>query len=210
MRLFRHKERADPLQEQQATYLIAGLGNPGREYRQNRHNVGFMVLDQLAARLGLSFSRLESKALLTKGEHAGRRLLLAKPQTYMNLSGQAVGALLRYYRVPLENLLVVYDDVDLPLGTLRLRPSGGSSGQKGMASIIERLGSQDFPRLRVGIGRPPGRRQAADYVLEDFSRQEAGLLPEILDRASEAVLTFTVDGLPAAMNRFNGSLDEDS
>jgi len=211
LRLFRQRDQADRsniLQEQQATYLIAGLGNPGREYRENRHNVGFMVLDRLATRLGLTFSRLESKALLTKGEHEGRRLLLAKPQTYMNLSGQAVGALLRYYKVPLEHLLVIYDDVDLPLGTLRLRPGGGSSGQKGMASIIERLGSQDFPRLRVGIGRPPGRMEAAAYVLEDFSRQEAALLPEILDRAAEAVLTFTVEGLPAAMNRFNGLLDE--
>lgn len=208
MHFFRHKYQAEKLREQQAVYLIAGLGNPGREYRENRHNVGFMVLDRLAARLRLSFSRLESKALLTKGDHEGRRLLLAKPQTYMNLSGQSVGALLRYYKVPLEHLLVVFDDVDLPLGVLRLRPGGGSSGQKGMASIIERLGSQDFPRLRVGIGRPPGRMQAADYVLEDFSRQEAAILPEILDRAAEAVLTFTVEGLPAAMNRFNGALEE--
>jgi PTH1 family peptidyl-tRNA hydrolase len=195
-------------QEALTAYLIAGLGNPGREYRDNRHNIGFLALDRLAARLGLSFSRLESKALVTKGEHEGRRLLLAKPQTYMNLSGQAVGALLRYYKVPLENLLVVYDDVDLPLGTLRLRPGGGSGGQKGMASIIERLGSQDFPRLRVGVGRPPGRMNAADYVLEDFTRQEAAILPEILDRAAEAALVFVEDSLDAAMNRFNVALDE--
>ena len=211
MHIFRLRNRVDrfnTVQEPQATYLIAGLGNPGREYRENRHNIGFMALDRLAVRLGLSYSRLESKALLTKGEHQGRRLLLAKPQTYMNLSGQAVGALLRYYKVPLENLLVIYDDVDLPLGSLRLRPGGGSSGQKGMASIIERLGSQDFPRLRVGIGRPPGRMEAAAYVLEDFSRQEAEVLPEILDRSAEAVLTFTVEGLAAAMNRFNGTLDD--
>jgi PTH1 family peptidyl-tRNA hydrolase len=208
LRLFRPKDRADTLEEQQATYLIAGLGNPGREYRESRHNVGFMVLDRLAVRLGSSFSRLESKALVTKGEHEGRRLLLAKPQTYMNLSGQAVGALLRYYKVPIENLLVVFDDVDLPLGTLRLRPAGGSSGQKGMVSIIERLDSQEFPRLRVGIGRPPGRQQAADYVLEDFSRQETAILPEILDRAADAALAFTAEGLDAAMNRFNGTIDE--
>ena len=211
MHIFRLRNRVDrfnTVQEPQATYLIAGLGNPGREYRENRHNIGFMALDRLAVRLGLSYSRLESKALLTKGEHQGRRLLLAKPQTYMNLSGQAVGALLRYYKVPLENLLVIYDDVDLPLGSLRLRPGGGSSGQKGMASIIERLGSQDFPRLRIGIGHPPGRMEAAAYVLEDFSRQEAEVLPEILDRSAEAVLTFTVEGLAAAMNRFNGTLDD--
>jgi len=211
LHIFRLRNRVDrfnTVQEPQATYLIAGLGNPGREYRENRHNIGFMALDRLAVRLGLSYSRLESKALLTKGEHQGRRLLLAKPQTYMNLSGQAVGALLRYYKVPLENLLVIYDDVDLPLGSLRLRPGGGSSGQKGMASIIERLGSQDFPRLRIGIGHLPGRMEAAAYVLEDFSRQEAEVLPEILDRSAEAVLTFTVEGLAAAMNRFNGTLDD--
>jgi PTH1 family peptidyl-tRNA hydrolase len=192
--------------EDTAVYLIAGLGNPGPEYRRNRHNVGFMLMDRLAERLGVKFSRLESKALVTKGEHQGRRVILAKPQTYMNLSGQAVGSLLRFYKAPRTNLLVAYDDVDLPLGTIRIRPDGGSAGQKGMKSIIDRLGTQEFPRLRLGVGRPPGRMDAAAYVLQDFSGGELDLLLPTLDRGVEAVLTFIVDGLEAAMNRFNGSL----
>lgn len=186
-------------------YLIAGLGNPGREFTGTRHNIGFMLVDRLAARLGVSFSRLESKALVAKGEYNGRRLILAKPQTYMNLSGQALGALLRYYKVPVEHFLVAYDDVDLPLGTLRLRPSGGSAGQKGMVSIIERLGTQEFPRLRLGIDRPPGRMEAAAYVLQPFDKVQAAQLSEILERAVEAVLIFVEAGLPAAMNRYNAS-----
>jgi PTH1 family peptidyl-tRNA hydrolase len=186
-------------------YLIAGLGNPGPEYRRNRHNVGFMLLDRMAERLGLNFSRFESNALIAKGEYQGKRLILAKPRTYMNLSGQAVGALLRYYKVPLANLMVAYDDVDLPLGTLRLRPTGGSAGQKGMMSIIERLGTQDFPRLRIGIGRPPGRMDAADYVLQDFSAAELEFLTPTLERAVDAVLTFLSEGLDAAMNKYNAN-----
>lgn len=195
------------IEEKSPPYLVAGLGNPGREYAANRHNVGFMLVDRLAARLGASFSRLESKALVCKAEYQGRRMILAKPQTYMNLSGQAVGGLLNYYKVPLGNLLVVYDDVDLPLGTLRLRPSGGSAGQKGMQSIIERLGSQDFPRLRIGIDRPPGRMDAAAYVLQDFSRQQVEFLAPVLERAVDAVLVFVTQGLEAAMNQFNGMME---
>ncbi len=195
------------IEEKSLPYLVAGLGNPGREYAANRHNVGFMLVDRLAARLGASFSRLESKALVCKAEYQGRRMILAKPQTYMNLSGQAVGGLLNYYKVPLGNLLVAYDDVDLPLGTLRLRPGGGSAGQKGMQSIIERLGSQDFPRLRIGIDRPPGRMDAAAYVLQDFSRQQVEFLTPVLDRAVDAVLVFVTQGLEAAMNQFNGLVE---
>jgi PTH1 family peptidyl-tRNA hydrolase len=187
-------------------YLIVGLGNPGREYKANRHNLGFMVLDCLAARLGTSFSRLQSHALIAKGDYEQRHIILAKPQTYMNLSGQAVGSLARFYKAPLENMLVVYDDVDLPLGALRLRPDGGSAGQKGMRSIIERLGTEVIPRLRVGIGRPPGRMNAAAYVLQDFSREETTLLPQILERACEAALTFVMRGLETAMNQYNPSI----
>jgi PTH1 family peptidyl-tRNA hydrolase len=185
-------------------FLILGLGNPGREYRNNRHNVGFMVLDQLAARLGLSFTRLEAKALVCKGDYQGQRLILAKPQTFMNLSGSSAASLLRYYKIPLEYFVVVYDDVDLPLGVIRMRPGGGSGGQKGMASIIDHLGTQEFFRLRIGIGRPPGRMEAAAYVLEDFSAQEQEELPPLLDRAIEAILTFASDGKEAAMNKYNG------
>jgi PTH1 family peptidyl-tRNA hydrolase len=184
-------------------FLIAGLGNPGREYRQTRHNIGFMLVDRLAASLNLSFSRVESKALITRGDHTGRRLLLVKPQTYMNLSGQAIGAIARYYKVPQENFLIVYDDVDLPFGLLRMRAAGGAGGHKGMTSIIDRLGSQDIARLRMGIGRPPGRMEAADYVLQEFSPAETGQLPEVLERGVEAVYTFITQGIAAAMNLYN-------
>jgi peptidyl-tRNA hydrolase, PTH1 family len=201
-------DQMDPSGETGAPYLIVGLGNPGRQYKENRHNIGFMVVDRVAARLGLAFSRLESKALVTKGEHLGKKVILAKPQTFMNLSGQAVSSLVRFYKVPQEQLLVAYDDVDLPLGTLRLRPAGGAGGQKGMLSVIERLGTQDFPRLRLGIGQPPGQLDAAAYVLQDFSRAQAEYLPEILDRAADAALTFIEEGLEAAMNRYNGPLEK--
>jgi PTH1 family peptidyl-tRNA hydrolase len=197
------------IEKDSSTFLLVGLGNPGREYRGTRHNIGFMLVDRLAARLGVSFTRLESRALVTKGEYQGRRLILAKPQTYMNLSGQAVGSLLRFYQVPLARLLVAYDEVDLPLGTLRLRPSGSSAGHKGIQSIIDRLGSRDFPRLRLGVDRPPGRKSAAVYVTRNFSPAQAELLPEVLDRAVEAVLIFVTDGIAAAMNQYNGPLERE-
>jgi PTH1 family peptidyl-tRNA hydrolase len=191
-------------QQPSTPYLIVGLGNPGREYRESRHNIGFLVLSHLAERLGVSFSRLQSKALVTDGRYQDHKIILAKPQTFMNLSGQAVGPLVNFYKIPLENLLVVYDEVDLPFGTLRLRPSGGSGGHNGMKSLITRLGTEGFPRLRLGVSRPPGRMEAAAYVLQDFSAEEAALLPEILDLAGDAALTFITQGIEAAMNRYNG------
>ncbi len=191
--------------ETNTPYLIAGLGNPGQQYRHNRHNVGFMVLDRLAIRLGLKFSRLESKALTTKADYEGRRIVLTKPHTFMNLSGGAIRALVHYYKVPLDQIMVAYDDVDLPLGTLRIKPAGGSAGQKGMASIIEKLGTQEFPRLRVGIGRPPGRMDAAAYVLQDFTNAENEVLDQTLDTAVDAILNFVIEGLDAAMNCHNGA-----
>jgi PTH1 family peptidyl-tRNA hydrolase len=191
-------------EEKQPGYLVVGLGNPGRQYAKNRHNVGFMLVDRLAGRLGVTFSRLESKALVCKAEYQGRRVALAKPQTFMNLSGQAVGSLVKFYKIPLENLLVAYDDVDLPLGAIRIRPGGGSAGQKGMASIIERMGTDEFPRLRLGIDRPPGRMDAAAYVLRDFSKFDLESLELTLDRAVDAALKFIVEGLDAAMNTYNG------
>lgn len=185
-------------------FLIAGLGNPVRKFEHNRHNVGFMLLNRLAARLGESFGRVESKALVAKATYLGERVILVKPQTYMNRSGAAIGAIVHFYQVALENLLVAYDDIDLPLGTLRLRPSGGSAGQKGMQSIIERLTTEEFPRLRIGTGRPPGRQEAANYVLQDFPPADQDLVNETLDRAVEAVLTFLQYGLEQAMNLYNG------
>ncbi len=192
-------------------FLIAGLGNPGPDYRHNRHNVGFMAVDALAAAQNIPIQRVELRALVGKGTFEGGRLILAKPQTYMNYSGRSVGPLMRYYKIPLEQLLVIHDDLDLPFGSLRLRPFGGTGGQKGMESIVKQLGTREFPRLRVGIGRPPGRMDPADYVLHDFDPQEAEFLPEVLSRAVDATRRFILDGIEAAMNTFNGSvIDRDA
>lgn len=190
-------------------YLIVGLGNPGREYRANRHNVGFMAADALAEKLGAPLGKVQFKAIIGQGRCGERKVIVAKPQTFMNLSGQAVSALVRYYRVPLENLLVMHDDLDLPLGTLRLRPGGGSGGQKGLSSTMQQLGTQDFPRLRIGIGRPPGQMPAAAYVLQNFSAGDEELLQFVLGRAVEAALAFTERGLEYAMNHFNGPVDQE-
>ena len=187
-----------------APYLIVGLGNPGKQYAFNRHNVGFMLVSRLAERLGEKFNRMEGRAMLAKALYQEQRLILVKPQTFMNASGNPVRSLLRYYKIPTEHLLVAYDDVDLPLETLRLRTEGGSGGQKGMQSIISQLGTEAFCRLRVGIGRPPGRMEAADYVLQDFTKSEQALLDPTLDRAVDAVLTFVTLGIDQAMNQFNG------
>lgn len=210
MRLFRPRTLTSRLppdsgESPGGVYLIVGLGNPGREYRNNRHNIGFLLVDTLAHRLGVTFSRMESRALVAKATFQGRRLVLAKPQTYMNLSGQAVGALVQFYKIPLERLLVAYDDVDLPFGALRLRPDGGSAGQKGMQSIIERLGTDEFPRLRLGIDRPSGRKEVSAHVLEDFSKAEGEELPAILERGAEATICYLVDGLDIAMTRYNAA-----
>jgi peptidyl-tRNA hydrolase, PTH1 family len=190
------------------TFLLIGLGNPGREYRDNRHNFGFMLIDRLAVRLGARGMKLQSKAIVTDARYESRKILLAKPQTYMNLSGQSVQGLANFYKLPLEQLLVAHDDLDLPFGVIRVRPGGGPGGQKGVASAIERLGTKDFARLRLGIGRPPGRMDPADYVLQDFSREDMKELSAILDRAADAALCFIMDGLEKTMNRFNGEVRE--
>jgi PTH1 family peptidyl-tRNA hydrolase len=153
---------------------------------------------------------LRSKSLIIKTEVEGRPLILAKPQTYMNLSGSAVQGLLHFYKIPFDHLLVAHDDLDLPFGSLRIRPGGGPGGQRGMVSTIERLGTRDFPRLRMGIGRPPGRMDPKDYVLQDFSREQEEFLPVILDRAAEAALEFVINGLNAAMNKHNKDYSQDS
>ena len=185
-------------------WLIVGLGNPGRRYARHRHNIGFRCLDRLAARHGLVFDRVQNRALLATGRIADRAVVLAKPQTFMNESGRAVAPLVRAYHVPLERLLVIYDDLDLPPGTIRLRPEGGSGGHRGMRSIIEALGSQDFPRLRVGIGRPPGRMDPADYVLQDLSPEEEERFDRVCERVAEAIHCWLTEGIVLAMSRYNG------
>jgi PTH1 family peptidyl-tRNA hydrolase len=183
--------------------LIVGLGNPGREYRFNRHNIGFMVIDQLAEDWGASFSSVRFQASFTDVRRQGAKIMLAKPQTYMNQSGRAVRSLVNFYKLPLANLLVIYDDVDLPFGALRLKPSGGAAGQKGMKSIIRELGSRDFPRLRVGIGRPPGRMSVSSYVLQDFDEQEREEIEIIVREAADAAVRWLDEGIERAMTTVN-------
>jgi PTH1 family peptidyl-tRNA hydrolase len=183
--------------------LIVGLGNPGRQYHANRHNVGFRVLDALAASLGTTFRRAQARALVTDARLEDVRLILAKPQTYMNDAGQSVGSLARFFRLPAEQILAIYDDLDLPPGALRLRPAGGTGGHRGMGSIVAHLGLDDFPRLRFGIGRPPGAMDPADFVLQDFAAAERDLVSAAVDRAVDCVRTFALEGVQAAMTRFN-------
>jgi peptidyl-tRNA hydrolase, PTH1 family len=203
---FLHKKSEQP--EDRIPYLIVGLGNPGREYRANRHNAGFMVVDRLASNADGKFSRIESNALISGFWDEGIRLVLAKPQTYMNLSGRSVASLVRFYKVPCDKTLIIHDDLDLPLGSLRIRPGGGAGGQKGLNSIIQALGTQDFPRLRIGIGRPPGQMDPAAYVLQDFSGEEAKMADLVFDRAVDAIRSYYREGLQIAMNRFNGSQED--
>lgn len=187
-------------------YLIAGLGNPGRTHLYNRHNVGFMAVDRLAARHGIELKRVQNKAIVGNGRIAGRPVIIAKPQTFMNLSGNAIGPLLNYYRVPLGNLLVVYDELDIPFAAIRLREKGGAGGHNGMRSLIQHLGN-DFPRLRLGIGRPPGRMDPAAFVLQDFGRDELPIVDEMLSAAGDAIESFIRDGIDLAMTRANPRQD---
>ena len=182
-------------------FILVGLGNPGPSYAATRHNSGFMVLDLLAREHRLEFSRRSALCLLESGRIAGRVVLLAKPQTFMNRSGEAVAALHGTYGFAPEDLLIVLDDLDLPFGQLRLRPAGGPGTHNGMRSIVETLGRQDFPRLRFGIG--PGQGEAADFVLTPFSPEEADLLPELLDRAARGVERFLAEGTDRAMGWIN-------
>ncbi len=195
---------ADQSAESSAWFLIVGLGNPGREYAANRHNVGFMCLDRLAGAHSLSFDRRQFKAQVAQGRMAGRRVILLKPQTYVNVSGAAVGAAARFYKIENDRILLIYDDLDLPQGTLRLRPEGGSGGHNGIKSIIQHLGAANFARIRVGIGRPPGRMEPQDYVLQNFDPAEREVMDEAIERAASAVEVFLGQGLREAMNRFNG------
>lgn len=186
------------------TYLLVGLGNPGPRYARNRHNVGFRCLRRLATAHGLKFSRRQKSAHVAAGAIADHPVVLALPQTFMNESGRSVAALTRFYKVTPDRLLVVYDDLDLPPGVLRLRPGGGSGGHKGMLSIVAALGRDNFPRMRLGIGRPPGRMDPADYVLQDFSPEEEPLIDDAIERAVAAIETWLAEGLAEAMNRYNG------
>jgi PTH1 family peptidyl-tRNA hydrolase len=197
MRLFRRGERAPTLD-----LLVAGLGNPGREYERTRHNVGWMVVDELARRSGASF-RSKFSGRVAETRLAERRLALLKPETYMNESGRSIGAAVRFFKAPVKSLLVVHDDVDLDAGRLQARLGGGLAGHNGLRSLAQALGTQEFLRLRIGVGRPGrgDRRSVSDYVLSAFEPEvDVGAL---VARAADAVETIASDGLEAAQARFN-------
>ena len=188
-----------------STYLIIGLGNPGREYKLNRHNIGYRVIDHLSNEWDISVSHVRSKSIIGSDIFLENKIVLAKPQTFMNQSGDAVRGLLRFYKTELDKILIIFDDLDLPLGTLRFRPEGGSGGHKGMTSIIEKIGSKSFPRMRLGIGRPIGNMDVARFVLQDFNEDDEKTLQRIMVRAEEAIRMFIQHGVYAAMSRFNSS-----
>ena len=191
-----------PLQD--APYLIVGLGNPGPRYARTRHNAGFMAVDELARRHGLRFAGGQARAEVARGTLQGVRVILAKPQTYMNESGRAVQGLAHFYKVPKERVLVVYDDFALPLGTLRLREKGSAGGHNGLESTIRHLGTQGFPRLRIGVGGPPGGRDShIDWVLGRFTKDEQPLVDEIIARAADAVESVYKIGVERTMNLYN-------
>ena len=183
--------------------LVVGLGNPGRKYAGSRHNVGFDVVAQLARRFNAPAPRSDFQAEVTEAAIHGERVLLAAPQTYMNLSGRSVRQIVDFYKLPLDQLLVVCDDLNLPPGRLRLRASGSAGGQKGLQNIIEHLGTEEFPRLRLGIGRPPPPIDAVDYVLMRFPADERELMAAAIEEAAAAVELWVRVGTAAAMNQVN-------
>jgi PTH1 family peptidyl-tRNA hydrolase len=185
--------------------LIVGLGNPGREYRETRHNVGFMVVDEIARRYALSWAQAPSQvpdAFIAK-RYGAEPVLLAKPLTYMNLSGDAVAALMRYYDVPAQDALIVVDEADLPFGKLRARARGSSGGHTGIKSIIDRLGTTEFSRLRLGVGRGDDRRKLRDHVLSTFEQSERAELESFIARAADAAEMFAAEGILKVMNTYN-------
>ncbi len=183
--------------------VVVGLGNPGKEYERDRHNIGFMVVDAFARKHGFEFRRRKFRSTLAEGRFGPEKLLLSKPLTFMNLSGEAVAPLVAFYKLPSESLLVVADDLDIPLGEIRLRPKGGSGGHNGLKSIIDHLGTREFPRLRIGIGRPPAGVDPADYVLQPFSPEEIPVVELVVERAVGAIETWILRGIETAMNEFN-------
>ena len=183
--------------------IIVGLGNPGQEYAETRHNAGFWCVDRIADTHAITFQRKNRSALIGEGHIETNRVVLAKPRTFVNRSGSAVVYLLSRYRVSPQSLLVIYDDVDLPLGTIRLRPDGSAGGHKGMTSIIDEIGTQAFPRLRIGIGRPPAGIDQIEHVLGAMSADEKKMAEQAISLAAEAAVSVLTEGLTAAMNRFN-------
>ena len=190
-------------------HLIVGLGNPGAEYAKTRHNAGFMLVELLAKHWQADWNNEKKfQSRVAKAERDGKRLVLCEPQTFMNLSGEAVGALVKFYQLPLTKLVVAVDDADLPLGEIRLRPSGSSGGHHGLESIEQHLGSREYARLRIGIGRKDSRREIAGHVLGKLSPTEMVLMEKVLVRAAGQVECWLAHGLPKAMSQFNGVVND--
>ena len=192
-------------------HLIVGLGNPGGEYAKTRHNAGFMLVELLATRWRAGWNNEKKfQSRMAKTERDGKRLVLCEPQTFMNLSGEAVGALVKFYQLPLKQLFVVVDDADLPLGEIRLRPSGSSGGHHGLESIEQHLGSREYARLRIGIGRQDSRREISGHVLGKLGKAEMVLMERVLARAADQVECWLAHGLQKAMSQFNGVIEDSS
>jgi len=187
----------------ESRWLVVGLGNPGPTYAGNRHNVGFMVLDLLAERVGGRFKAHKGRADVVEGRLAGQPVALVKPKSYMNESGGPVSSVRGFFKVPLEQVVVVHDELDIPYGTVRLKRGGGDNGHNGLRSLTSSLGSRDYLRVRVGIGRPPGRQDPADFVLKDFSGAERKDLGFLVDRAADAVEALLTGPLEQAQNVFH-------
>lgn len=185
-------------------YIIAGLGNPGKQYENTRHNAGFMALDALADQLGTSIEEKKHKALCGKAVIGGEKVILLKPQTFMNLSGESIRAAADFYKVDAEHIMVIYDDISLEPGQLRIRKKGSAGGHNGIKSIIAHLGTQEFPRVKVGVGAKPDRMDLADYVLGHISQIEERVMEDASKEAGQAAQAIILDGIEAAMNRYNG------
>ncbi|PYG88268.1 PTH1 family peptidyl-tRNA hydrolase [Ruminiclostridium sufflavum DSM 19573] len=184
-------------------FLIAGLGNPGGKYENTRHNVGFHTIDYLSEKHNIKLSKIGFKAVYGEGAIDGTRVILLKPQTFMNLSGESVREIAAWYKMPLERVIVIYDDIDLEPGKIRVRPKGSSGTHNGMKSIIYHLQSEQFPRVRIGIGHPPEKWDLADYVLSKFTREEWGIIFDSIEKAAEAAIMITKSGPEKAMNCYN-------
>lgn len=189
-------------------FVIAGLGNPGRKYDNTRHNVGFDTIDLLSSKHGIKVSKVNFKAITGDGRIGGERVLLVKPQTFMNLSGESVREIVEWYKLPMSRLLLVYDDVDLPMGRVRIRAKGSSGSHNGMKSVIYQLGSDEFPRIRIGIGSAPEGWDLADYVLSRFGSEDRKTIDGSVANAASAAAVWISSGIEAAMNQYNIRMDE--
>ncbi len=183
--------------------LVVGLGNPGKEYTLTKHNVGFLVVDELGKRVGIDIQKSKFQSLYGEGFLEGNKILLLKPQTYMNRSGGAVSSDSDFYKIPPENIIVIHDEMDISFGRIMIKPGGGSAGNNGIKSIISSLGSKDFIRVRIGIGKPNAKSDGANHVLSNFSKSESAMVEESIQTAADAVLEIMNNGLEKAMNKYN-------